>query len=342
MNCTSCGRPLPEGVAFCPACGTAAPYNTPKQGPISPYDPTEASPYGNGSPQNYPPLPPTVASTPDSYPPQSQNPYTNYGAGTPQQAPYDPYNMSSAYSGAPPPPANPMGSEPYYGAPPMGSYPPGMQPGMYPVPQKKRSRVGLIVGISVLAFLLLCGGLIVAATQLGKKTATITTSINQAATATADSTSNGNVNTTTGNAPTTDAVVPAAKKILSVAQTSNGVNSDYSPSHVTDTFATGKEVDLTFQVDSAGKNGYIEVKWYEDGQQVYSDILAHHAENNQGYFGLKYTAAGNGVAALYWCTKANCSDEQLAQVVNFTISDTALAPSTNTAIAVTDRKRNND
>jgi hypothetical protein len=224
-----------------------------------------------------------------------------------------------------------MGSGPYYGTPPMSAYPPGMQPGMYAAPPKKRSKVGLIVGISLLAFLLLCGGLIVTITQLGKNAATtVKSSINATATAAAGNT------TTNGNIPTSDSVVPAATKILFGVQTSNGVDTNYEPTTVTTTFPTGKDVDLTFQVDSAGKNGYIKVRWYEDGQEVTSNILAHHAENNHGYFGQPYSTAGNGAAALYWCTKSDCSDEQLAHVVTFTITGTAVVPSPDNTLAVAD------
>ena len=67
MNCTSCGKPLAPGVAFCPVCGASTPYNTPGQGSDSQYNPTEASPYGSA--QSYPPLPPTVAAGPDNSPP---------------------------------------------------------------------------------------------------------------------------------------------------------------------------------------------------------------------------------------------------------------------------------
>lgn len=223
-----------------------------------------------------------------------------------------------------------MGSGPYYGTPPMSAYPPGVQQGMYGTPPKKRSKVGLIVGISLLAVLLLCGGLILAATQLGKKTAaTINSSIDATATAATSNTS------TNGNVPTSANVVPAAAKIIYGVQTSNGVKAaTYDPTDPTTTFPTGQEVDLTFQINSAGKNGYIEVKWYEDGQEMTSNILAHHAENTQGYFGLPYSTAGNGAAALYWCTKSDCSDEQLAQVAKFTITGTALIPSTNSTIAI--------
>ncbi|MBV9710635.1 MAG: zinc-ribbon domain-containing protein [Ktedonobacteraceae bacterium] len=323
MNCTSCGRPLPTGVTYCPVCGAPTPYNMPDQRPSSPYDQTEiAPPYGSS--QNYPPLPPTMAANSNNYPPQPQNPYTNYGAGVAPQTPYDPYNMSSGYpSSAPPPPANPVGPGPYYNAAAMPGYPPGMQPGRYNTPPKKRSKVGCIIGISVLAFLFLCGGLIVVATQLGKNSAT------------------GN-NSTGSNVPTNSSVVPAAAKILFAVQTSSDMNSNYEPTHVTTTFSTGKDVDLTFQVDSVGKNGYIKVRWYEDGQEVGSNILHHDAKNDHGYFGQPYDTAGDGAAALYWCTQPSCSDEQLAQVVNFTVTGTSAVPSSSNAIAVKDGKNNNE
>ena len=336
MNCTSCGNPLAPGAAFCPVCGASTPYNTSGQGSGSQNDPTEASPYGSA--QSYPPLPPTVAASPDNYPPQAQNPYgnyTNYGASP--QPPYNPYGATPAYGENPPPlpPANLMGAGPYYNQSP--GYPP-MQPGMYGTPPKKRSKVGLIIGISVLALVLLCGGILVAAVQLGKNAAT--TVKNSASTAIATTT---NATTTTGNAPTSADVVPAAARILFGAQTSSAVDANYDPKNLTTTFVKGKDVALTFHVNSAGKNGYIKVKWYEDGQQVDSAFLSHKAKNNHVYFAETYLTAGNASAAIYWCTKANCSDEQLAQVISFTITEAAASvPSTHTSIAVNDWKRNND
>lgn len=353
MNCTSCSNPLPAGVAFCPICGAAAPYNMPVQGSPSPYDQTEAASSPYGTPSGYPSLPPTIAANGNGYPPQQpQTPYTSYGAG--QQAnPYGAYNTPpSAYpGGAPPPPvpANPMGAGAYYGQPPAPGYPQGMQqqPGMYgQLPPKKRSKVGLIIGISVLAVVLLCGGILIAATQIGRSTASkLVSSID--ATATADA-GNGSAattvpttGTTNGGVPTAADIVPAAAKILFGAKTSTGVDANYDPTNVTTTLPTNKDVDLVFQVDSAGKNGYIKVRWYEDGQEIASDILTHSAKNNHGYFGQTYTTAGNAAASLSWCTKADCSDEQLAAVVSFTITSTATVPSSNTTVALMDRKQNN-
>jgi hypothetical protein len=333
MNCTSCGNPLAPGVAFCSVCGAPTPYNTSGQGSASQQDPTEASsPYG--SQQSYPPLPPTVAASPDNFPPPpAQNPYgnyTNYGGSS--QPPYNPYGATPPVYGEnppQPPPANPVGAAPYYGQSAMPGYPP-MQPGTYGAPPKKRSKVGLIIGISVLALVLLCGGVLFAAVQLGKGAVTkVKSSIATATVA-------------ISNVPANSDAVPAAKKILFGTQTSSTVDTNYEPTGVTTTFAVGKDVDLTFQVNSAGKNGYIEVKWYEDGQEVASDILKHSAQNDHGYFGQPFASAGSAAAALYWCTQSNCSDAQLAQVVSFTITGTGAVLSTNTGVAVRDWKGSRD
>jgi hypothetical protein len=326
MNCTSCGNPLAPGVAFCSVCGAPTPYNTSGQGSAAQQDPTEASsPYGSA--QSYPPLPPTVAANPDNYPPQVQNPYGNYtNYGAPPQPPYNPYGATPPVYGEnppQPPPVNPGGAAPYYGQSAVPGYPP-MQPGTYGAPPKKRSKVGLIIGISVLALVLLCGGSLFAAAQLGKSTTTKTTT------------------TTTSNVPANSDAVPAATKILFGLQTTSAVDSNYEPTNVTTTFAAGKDVDLTFKVNSAGKNGYIEVRWYEGGQEVASDILKHSAQNDHGYFGQPFAAAGNAAAALYWCTTSNCSNAQLAQVVNFTITGAGAVLSTNTGVAVRDWKNNNN
>ena len=325
MNCTSCGKPLATGIPFCPACGAPTPYNMSGQGSPSPYDPAQASsPEGS---QNYPPLPPTLAANSNNYPPQ--NPYTNYGPGMPPPAPYNPYNTPPDYPRPPQSPTNPSGYGPYYNPTPIPGYPPGAQLGANAVLPKKRRKVGLIIGISLLALVLLCGGLIVAVTLLGKS-------------ATTSSRSSNNTTTAPGSVPTNSDVVPTAAKILFGVQTSSAINSNYDPTHVTTTFATGKYVNLTFHVDSLGKNGYIKVRWYENGQEVDSNILAHHAQNDHGYFGESFTSAGSGNAALYWCTKSDCSDEQLAQVVGFTITGTGAMPSRNNIVAATDWKHNTD
>src|SRR6266516_3934294 len=125
MNCTTCGANLPPGAAACPLCGTPAPYNAGRPGSSPQYDPTVAVPQAGpgGSPHQDPTLP------------------------------------AQPYGGTPPQQQN------YYGAPPQqqGGYvvPPPQQGGMYgaPQPPRRRSRLGLILGIIALVLIVACAGI---------------------------------------------------------------------------------------------------------------------------------------------------------------------------------------
>ncbi len=341
MNCNNCGKPLPPGVAFCPSCNAATPYNTTGQNLASGYDPTiAASSYGNppsapGSNQANP-----YGSSPNNYPPQ--NPYTAYGVpgGTPQASPYGsntpPYDQGAQqpYGSTPqnfytPPSLPQSGQAPYgYGAPGTPGYTPGMQPGGFGTgtPPKRRSKVGLIVGISLLVLVLLCGGIIALFAYIGKNAAS---TVNSTATSVAGTAAV----TPASGVPGTNDVVPAASKIIFNPQTSSAIDSNYEPTKVATTFAPNKDMYLTFQEDSQGKDGYIQVKWYSNGTLDDARILKHSGQNDHGYFAHTFTDTGPVEAALYWCTQATCSDAQLAQVVTFTISNSAAVPSSNVSVA---------
>ncbi len=315
MHCTNCGTTLQPGVVACPTCGTPVAYN-PVQQPS--YDPTiVASPYG----------------TP-------QNAQTEYGAnpyGTSQSngAQYNPY-------GSVPQAQNPYGynqpvqQPPFYGYPqgqPQGGYVPGAVPGMpvsYGVPPaqlpKKRSRVGLIIGIVVGVALLLCVGIAalvaIVGSQAAKTTVSSTKSISQ-----------------TG-APSGKSIVDSAAAILHNPQTSTVVDKNFNPTHVTSTFTTNQYVYVTFDIDSGNNDGYIQAKWYTDGQLLSTRSFAHSHLHNVGLFSRLYTSpTTNGVAELYWCTKADCGDAQLAQVVHFTVNATGLVPTNPGIVSIQDAYR---
>jgi flagellar basal body-associated protein FliL len=348
MNCRTCGAPLPPGAAFCTTCGSSTPYNVELGAtPPNSYDPTIAA---SSSPYN-----PTVA-VPQQ--PFQQAPSTSYGSpsdpyGAPPQNPYSPpsgygnYGSQGALNtpsgqGAYGPPQYGYPGQPGPGGYPIGQPLPGQpgQPGPYgtPTPPKRRSRVGLIIGIVVLVLVLACAGIVIAATMAAKNTpsttSTATTTTTTGTTATAQATT-----AATSDVPATSAIVPSAAAILSNPKTASAVDQNLLPTTQTSTFTAGQKIYVTFVINSQGKNGYVQVKWYQNGQSLTSDILTHHAENDRGYFSLAYNEAGDGAVAMYWCTQANCADAQLAQVVKFSVTAAALAPSTQTAIALNDVDR---
>ena len=324
MNCTNCGVPLRQGVVICPNCGASNPYNIsdPAASPYTPY----GSPSQPQAGQNYAqapgaPPPSTAYGTPaDPYgyqqgnpsPPnlygQPSSPYSPYGATVPNQGAYGNSDPNQAPYGAPPagygyPQANPVGPTP--GMP--GAY------GTFPAPQppKRRSRAGLIIGIVILVVVLACGGSIAALAIIGSKGAATTNTSTPTPAVTA---------TTSGVVPGTSQISASAAAVLTEIQTSSAVDNNYLPTKVTKNFTSKQTVYLTFHVDSKGSDGYIVVKWYLNGQLLTSDKLQHSAQNDHGYFSLPYNEVGQGAAAMYWGTKADLSDSQLASVVSFNVA----------------------
>jgi hypothetical protein len=318
MNCTSCGANLPAGAANCPVCGTPTPYNV--SAPAGSYDPTVvASPYGTPPPPSGTPpySAPTGYGTPPYGAPNPADPY-----GNPSPNPYEP----NAY--APPPPVQ---QQPVYTP---GQFAPQMQ-GPQPKP---KSRLPLILGIVGGVLLLLCIGACALFYTIGKNasnttttgTATTTTDTTPAATVTTNTTP---ASSTTG--PSGQTVVPAAAAIITNVQTTSAIDNNYHPTNPTTTFNVKQTVYVTFNL-KLPQPGYAEVKWYVDGSFGKSKILSLQDVNyTDAYFSETYLRPSNGSAELYWCTKADCSDAQLAAVANFTITNSSSIQSpTRASIAV--------
>ncbi len=311
MHCTNCGAVLQPGVANCTNCGApVAQAPAASQGAAS-YDPTivvppqqgPANPYGNVQPAPNP-----YGSVP-SVP-------TSYG--------------NASYTPPPPPVGQPL--QPNYTYPQAG-YPVGVPPvapgiyGMPPQQPKKRSRVGLFIAIGVGVLLLAC----VAIVLLIPRTTATPTGKGGTTPATTPAT------TPTSNTPSGQNIVASASAIILNAKTTSAVDTNYAPTKPTTTFKTGDTVYITFDIQSGDNDGYIETKWYADGK-VFDNKIFHHTHGNTvAYSSIPYTTATpKGAGELYWCTKADCSDGQLAQIVNFTVGATGLVPTQpNVATAAT-------
>ncbi len=313
MNCTTCGANLPSGAATCPLCGTSTPYNVSPSSGTPPIDPTVvSSPYGGAPP------PSTAYGTPSYGAPPPPNPY---------EAPPPPQQN---FYGTPPPPQQ----SGYVASPQQGGYvaPPPQQGGMYaygtPPPPKRRSRLGLILGIIALVLVVACAGISFAVYQGLKQTGnTIVSSLDATATAlvgTATSSTNTSVS------PSGQTINATAAAIITSPQTSSAIDNNLAPTKPTATFTAGHDVYVTFNISSNGQDGYIEAKWYQNGQHLSTKQFHHSASNDVGYFSKTFTNSGDGIAELYWCTKADCSDEKLAQVVKFTVATASIQPPTQT------------
>jgi len=305
MNCTSCGANLPQGAAQCPLCGNPTSYNVAKPAGSPQYDPTVVTP--QPGPGNPPQIDPTIAASPfGGTPPPPSTAYgtPSYGTppnpyNTPPATPY-PYNMPPQQQnlyGTPPPPQ--QGG--YVAPPPQQGYGYGTPP-----PPKRRSRLGLILGIIALVLVVACAGISFAVYQGLKQT--------------------GN----TSVSPSGQTINTTAAAIITGPQTSSAIDNNFAPTKPTTTFTAGQDVYVTFNISSNGQDGYIEAKWYQNGQHLSTRQLHHSASNDVGYFSKTFTNSGDGIAELYWCTKADCSDEKLAQVVKFTVATASIQPPTQT------------
>lgn len=333
MNCRSCGAPLPAGTGYCTSCGaTVTPTGSGQNTPSSPYAPTVAAqPYGAPQGSNYDPTvfaqPYNAQQTPQGN--QPSNPYGSTPQGQGAYTAYDPY--SAAASAAPPP--NPYGTPPPsapYGAqapvPGAGYYP---QAGVYgsPMPVRKKSNAGLIITLVVLAVVVIGGGGIWMVSALNKTNtpARTTTSGTPGAASTTAPTNDATPTAAPTTAPNSDVpaqseINPTAAAFFTNVKTTSAIDDNYNPTQPTNTFQANKFVYVTFDIKTP-TDGYYYVRWFEEGREIDHDNLPHKAANDHGYFGLKYTDPGAGTLAIYWCTKADYSDKQLAALVNFTVTN---------------------
>lgn len=327
MQCRNCLYELPPGAQYCPNCSSSTPYNTEPR----PVDPTIPAPNQSYQPTAYaPPPPPTNYNSSGTPPPYNVPPLGTYGAPPPYGAP----QQAGTY-GTPPPYGAPQQAP--YGAPQQAPY--GVPPQQVPggpnyTPPKKRNTALTVVIVILVVVLVLCGGIGAlvyvassrASTAVNQLYATATADIQ---TANADSTAAGNDETPTSGTtpsissspvPTTDQIQPSAAAHIVSAQSASNVNTTTGlPNDSQSTFSIGSTAYITFKVTSNG--GYAETILFRDNAyDVTSDQLPIDSGNVNGYFPFTINNPGSFVAGVYWCTKSDCSDASLAQIVNFTAS----------------------
>ncbi|GHO45504.1 zinc ribbon domain-containing protein [Ktedonospora formicarum] len=354
MHCGNCGAKLPQGAQSCPFCGAAASYNN--AGGIAPTQMAPSSyPQNQGTPSYTPnaggqQVDPTVLAQPQTYPNAGGQPggYYNQGSSSPNNVPSTPYygsqpGISGANYDQPPMTPNASGANynPYAGnsAPPPPPTPQPYMPGpgpsypMPPQPPRKKSNVGLIIGIIAGVLVLACIGASFAAYQGMKNVAdnvekTVTTTVSTP-TSTSDSTPEATPTTSdTSQSPSGVPVNPEAAKIITNALTTSGIDSDYKPTNPTTSFTSGSTVYVTYNLHLSGTGlnfdkgdkGYVYAIFYLDKSPIAKGDLPIDRDSDRAYFSYKYSEAGQGQAEIYWCLESTCSDRQLAQVVAFTVS----------------------
>jgi hypothetical protein len=355
MQCTNCGATLPPGATTCPNCRAATPYNASSSGSPAQYEPTVYSPppqfgtppsanAGNPSPidptvvaSQYQGTPPTSYGTPEAPPPP------------PGQNPYAP-NPANSYNSPPPQQygAPPMQQGAYMPPPQQGAYIPPPQQGGYGTPPRKRSRVGLIVGIVLLVVVLACVGisaLVYNGIKQGVSSVTATVTASSATVTSAPTTATTPATTPSGGQatpPSGQSIDPTASGIITNIQTASNVDQNTAtPTQLATTFTVQQPIYTTVDLHMNGQTGYTEAKWYADGAFVFtSKILAiTDPTSAHAFFGATYKVAAQGAVEVYFCTQSNCSDAKLADVANFTVTSSGLHWQSQPPVAMMDINR---
>jgi len=91
------------------------------------------------------------------------------------------------------------------------------------------------------------------------------------------------------------------------------------PLQVTAMFRVSQRIYVTFDIHPSGNNGAVCLVWHLNNQVVTQFPFAVTASARAGYSYAVYGATGAGYVEIYWASSVACSDELLAQHVNFTV-----------------------
>ncbi|HEY6541553.1 MAG TPA: hypothetical protein VIZ18_11470 [Ktedonobacteraceae bacterium] len=285
MKCTACGLPLSpaRANANCPRCGT----------PVG----TSAKPMGgpvgwNGN-----------AATPMSV-----------GA-LPQDGQWGQARPASAFQ---PPMAPAPQPVQIWGVGANGMQGPGTFSPLPPAPRRppRKPRFGfLMAGVCVcVGGLLLVLVYFLAMGQSGDSPTASSTPTRTAATSTAA------VTPSPAGSPSPAATSYPGQQYITNAQLSSVQPSASQPAAPATTFKVHTTLYVVFNINSGGQAGAICLKWYMNGQHSFDFAFPVGAHTTASYGEAMFALPGSGYVELYWASSKDCTDEMLAQHVDFTIT----------------------
>ena len=298
MRCSSCGWPLSPSRAQtnCPRCST--PIGSDRKDTQQQYQQPYWEQAGTAAQTDQwaeqPPYHPSVAHLPE----YQQSALQQYLPQPPQQAGYMRLQGLASQSGF-------------------------SQPTLLPSPQQTRtprifrnSRLGFVIaGLCILAgALILVFVYFIAAGSPGGNTAT--TAIGSPV----PLPTKAPIPTAT-TAPTPTATIYPGQQYINNAQMASAINSSsLQPTQLATTFKTNQRIYVTFQLHLSGHNGAVCLLWYLNGQQITQYSFAIGANSKLSYAYAIYGGTGTAYVNIYWASTIQCTDQLLAQHVNFTVT----------------------
>ncbi|HLX57823.1 MAG TPA: hypothetical protein VKR83_12425 [Ktedonobacteraceae bacterium] len=296
MKCVACGLPLSPSRNYmsCPRCGTA--INSGRKSTASPisYDP----PYRGGN---------SGAPLGVVAPPQN----SQWGQNEPSPAYQPPMTQTPApQPGQMWPPGSNIQQDFTPNVPQRPSPP---QPP--PTRRSHNPRAGYIIaGICVLAGAILLIFVYFMATGPGNNTTgnTGTPASTHAAPAVTP--------TSSASTPSPTATTYPGQQYINNAQMSSVQPSASQPAQPATTFKVNQQAYVAFDINTSGQSGAVCLIWYLNGKAVFNYAFAVGEHSTSSYAYATYGTPGTAYVELYWASSTSCSDQVLAQHVDFTIT----------------------
>ncbi len=126
---------------------------------------------------------------------------------------------------------------------------------------------------------------------------------------------------TATTAPTPTATIYPGQQYINNAQMASAINStSLQPTQLTTTFKTNQKIYVTFQLHPNGHTGAVCLLWYLNGQQITQYSFPTGANSKPSYAYAIYGGTGAAYVEIYWASTTQCTDQILAQHVNFTVT----------------------
>ena len=291
MKCTACGLPLSpsRNDGSCPRCGTSVSAGVKSTGGQVSSEPAAWN--GNAG------APVSVGAPP---PPLQDG---QWGQARPSAAVQPPMAQASQPGQM-------------WAAGPNGMQEPGSFSPRQSAPRRPpgKSRVGFIVaGICVFT-----GGILLVLVYLlavGQSGNTSTTSSTPTS-----ATSSPAVTPSPAGSPSPTSTSYPGQQYINNGQMSSVQPSASQPALPATTFKVHQTFYVVFNINSGGHAGAVCMMWYLNGKTAFNFAFAVGAHTTASYGQATFDVPGSGYVELYWASSKACTDQVLAQHVDFTIT----------------------
>ncbi len=126
---------------------------------------------------------------------------------------------------------------------------------------------------------------------------------------------------TATTAPSSTATAYPGQQYIDNAQMASAIDTaSLQPTQLGTTFKTNQKIYVTFRLHPPGHSGAVCLLWYLSGRQVSHYSFAVGANSKLSYAYSIYGSTGAAYVEIYWASTPQCTDQVLAQHVDFTVT----------------------